>query len=113
MDHYGDSMKTTPPDEVLCQRWIHSHEEDTASEMVFRPASFTFPLSRGRKAFELRADGVLIETGIGPTDRPQEAQGRWKIENASRLIFYAASRSEPTRVMEIVSVDKDRLVIRK
>jgi hypothetical protein len=106
-------MKTKPPEDVLSQHWIHSHEEDTESEMVFRPASFKFPPSRGRKAFELRGDGVLINTGIGPTDRPQETQGAWKLKNASHLAFYSASQSQPTRVMEIISVDKDRLVIKK
>lgn len=106
-------MKRKPPEDVLCQHWIHSHEEDTESEMVFRPASFKFPPSRGRKAFELRADGVLLETGIGPTDRPQETEGTWKLENGGHLAFYSASRSQPTRIMEISSVDKDRLVIKK
>ena len=106
-------MKKKSLGDVLCQHWIHSHEEDTESEMVFRPASFKFPQSRGRKGFELRADGVLIATGIGPTDRPLETQGKWKLDNAGRLAFYSTPRSEPTRVMEISSVDKDRLVIKK
>ncbi len=106
-------MKGKPSEEVLCQHWIHSHEEDTTSEMVFRPANFKFPPSRGRKGFELKAQGVLVATGIGPTDRPDETQGKWKLENAGRLVFYCTSGSEPTRVMEISSVDKDRLVIKK
>ncbi len=38
----------------LCQRWIHSHEEDTDTEMVYRPADFAFPPSRGRTGFENR-----------------------------------------------------------
>jgi hypothetical protein len=99
--------------DVLCQRWIHSHEEDTPSEMVFRPASFKFPPSRGRKQFELRADGMLIKTGIGPADRPQESQGTWKLERQGRLTFQSAFQTAPTQVMEIVSADKDRLVIKK
>ncbi len=106
-------MSPKSPMNVLCQHWIHSHEEDTQSEMVLRPASFKFPPSRGRKGFELRADGVLIKTGIGPTDRPQEAQGTWKLESPGRLTFYSASQSAPTHVMEIVSAEKDRLVIKK
>jgi hypothetical protein len=106
-------MKKKPPEDMLHQHWIHSHEEDTESEMVFRPADFKFPPSRGRKGFELRADAVLIETGIGPTDRPLETQGKWKLENAGHLTFYSTPRSEPTKVMEISSVDKDRLVIKK
>ena len=106
-------MKKKSPAEILCQHWIHSHEEDTESEIIFRPASFKFPPSRGRRGFELRADGVLIATGIGPTDRPLETEGKWKLESAGRLAFYSASRPEPTRVMEISSVKKDRLVIKK
>ncbi len=106
-------MKKRSFADVLCQHWMHSHEEDTESEMVFRPANFKFPPSRGRRGFELRADGVLISTGIGPTDRPLETQGKWKFDNAGRLAFYSASQQEPTRVMEISSVDKDRLVIKK
>ena len=55
----------------LLQHWIHSHEEDTDTEMVFRPASFNFPPARGRKGFELSPDGTLIDYRIGPTDRPR------------------------------------------
>ena len=106
-------MKGKPSQEVLCQHWIHSHEEDTESEMVFRPANFQFPPSRGRKGFELKAEGVLIATDIGPTDRPLETEGKWKLDDVGRLAFYSTSRPEPTRVMEISYVDKDRLVIKK
>jgi len=106
-------MKKKSTANILRQHWIHSHEEDTESEMVFRPASFKFPPSRGRKGFELKADGVQITTSIGPTDRPLETQGKWKLDNAGRLAFYSTSGTEPTRVMEISSVDKDRLVIKK
>jgi hypothetical protein len=106
-------MKTKPSKDILGQHWIHSHEEDTDSEMVFRPASFKFPPSRGRKAFDLRADGVLIETGIGPADRPQETQGTWKLNDANHLAFDSSSQSGPKRIFEIASVDKKRLVIKK
>ncbi len=65
--------------DLLCQRWIHSHEEDTATEMVFRPATFPFPRSRGRISFDLRRDGTLIGRGIGPTDRRTQETGRWRL----------------------------------
>src|SRR5262245_39823312 len=99
--------------EVLQQHWVHSHEEDTDLEMVFRPASFKFPPSRGRRSFELKPDGSLIEDRIGPVDRPVETQGTWRLEDDDRLILCPASRSEPNRVLRIASVDKDRLVIKK
>ena len=99
--------------DVLHQHWVHSHEEDTETEMVFRPATYNFPRSRGRRSFELRPDGSLIETGIGPTDRPQENQGTWKLEAADHLILCIQSPSKPDRVMKIASVHKDKLVIQK
>ena len=99
--------------DVLHQHWVHSHEEDTDTEMVFRPAAFQFPRSRGRKSFELKPDGGLVETGIGPSDRPQEIQGTWELEDGDLLAFYEASGSGPRRVLQIASVDKDRLIIKR
>ena len=99
--------------EVLHQRWLHSHEEDTDREMIFRPATFNFPRSRGRTGFELKRDGSLVEIGIAPTDGPLEAQGRWKLEGDDQLTFYAGGQSEPKRVMRITSADKGRLVVIK
>jgi hypothetical protein len=99
--------------EIIQQHWVHSHEEDTDTEMVFRPATFNFPRSRGRKAFELRQDGTLLESGPGPTDRPLQTEGTWKVEDEDRLAFYMAQKAEPQRVMRILSADKDRLVVKK
>ena len=97
----------------LCKRWLHSYEENTVDEMVFRPASFNFPPARGRTGFELRPDQSLIEIGIGPTDRVEENPGKWKLERGNQLLFYSQSSRDPTQVMQIVSVDEDRLVIKK
>lgn len=98
--------------ETLHQHWVHSHEEDSNTEMVFRPATFNFPRSRGRTAFELRPDGSLVEFGIGPTDRRQESKGTWKLEG-EKLSFYAGAESTPRRVLIILSADRDRLIIKK
>lgn len=106
-------MKKRASQENLHQHWVHSHEEDTDTEMVFRPATFKFPRSRGRKSFELRPGGGLVETEIGPTDRPEEIQGTWKLEGDDHLSFYTSQRTAPKRVMRISALGKDRLVIRK
>lgn len=99
--------------DLLHQHWVHSHEEDTATETVFRPATFNFPRSRGRKGFELKPDGTVIEIGIGPTDRPSQASGTWQIKDDDMIAFYGESESTPSRVMRIASADNDRLVIKK
>jgi hypothetical protein len=97
--------------DVLTQPWVHSHEEDTDNEMVFRPASFNFPRSRGRSGFDLKPDGSLVESGPGPTDRRQQSQGTWKLDG-DKLVFYGGS-GQPGRVLQIVSAAKDRLVVKR
>ena len=98
--------------ERLQKRWLHSHEEDTATETVFRPASYAFPRSRGRQGFELRPDRSLIEIGIAPTDGPQESSGTWTL-HGRRLQFFGGSSRTPARELEIVSAEDDRLVVKK
>src|SRR5260370_746002 len=44
--------------QLLQRRWMHSREEDTATEMVFRPASYHFPPARGRTGFALGPDKI-------------------------------------------------------
>ena len=105
-------MKKQDTERFLQRRWVHSHEEDEEKEMVFRPASFEFPPSRGRRSFELKPDGSLVEGGIGPTDRPVETQGTWELEDDDHLVLRPAPPATP-RVMKIASVDENRLVIEK
>ena len=106
-------MSKTVDKDLLHQRWVHSHEEDTDTEMVFRPATFNFPRSRGRPSFDLKPDGTLVQGGIAPDDRRVETQGTWKLEDDDALAFYTGSQSVPHRVIQIASVDKDRLVVKK
>jgi hypothetical protein len=95
---------------TLQKHWVHSHEEDTETEMVFRPASYAFARSRGRSALELRADGSYAESAPGPTDRPEDAEGSWELEDG---VLTLRTGDGSTRVLRIASVDDDRLVVRK
>ena len=99
--------------EMLHQQWMHSREEDTDTEMVFRPASYDFPPARGRTGFELRPDGTLVEIGIGPTDRRQETEGTWQLEGDDQIALHRGGQSGAERTLRVVSVDKDRLIVRK
>jgi hypothetical protein len=103
-------MKRIDP-AALKRRCVHSHEEDTEGEQVFRPASYAFPPSRGRSAFELRADGSFAESTPGPADRPEETEGgTWKLED-DRLELCAPDGS--TRRLKIETAEPDRLVVRR
>ena len=97
---------------LLHRRWTHSHEEDPAGGMVFRPAEFPFPPSRGRVSYEFVPGGELREGGIGPTDRPTEASGTWTLEDDGRsLVLRVPGKME--RRLEIESLEEDRLVVRR
>ena len=106
-------MKKVVDRNALHRQWVHSHEEDTETEKVYRPASFAFPRSRGRSAMALKPGGELVETGIGPTDRPQESAGTWKLDEDDTLSLYEKGKKKPVRTMKIVSLDKEKLVVRK
>lgn len=97
---------------ILCRHWVHSHEEDTETEMVFRPADHAFPPSRGRLAFELGADGAAHVTQPGATDRPAAATGSWTLEE-DVLAIETPKGSTRRRVYRIASASRDRLVTRR
>ena len=88
---------------ALCQHWVHSHEEDTDTGMVFRPAAYKFPPARGRKGFELKPDGTLIDYGIGATDRRTRSTGKWRLADDELRLG--------ERALKIVSLDRERLVV--
>ena len=126
---------------ALAQKWVHSHEEDTDDEMVFRPASYAFPPARGRSEIELNSDGTYVErvpgpvdvpeerggrwrlehdaggrlvtSGIGPDDRPAPGQGQWQLEDSDKLALEPAGPGARKTVMQILQVAPDKLVVKK
>jgi hypothetical protein len=99
------------PVEALHGRWVHSHEEDTAGEMVFRPPDHGFPPSRGRLELALEPDGKFVELGPGATDRPEEAGGSWSLEDDTLVLSREGEGG--ARVMRIAAAEGDRLVVQK
>jgi hypothetical protein len=94
----------------LAQAWVHSHEEDTATTTVYRPARFHFPPSRGRKGFHLQSDGTLTTRKPGPTDQTVIAAGRWKLAGDQLEL---SPQGESSQTLYIESVEPDRLVVQK
>jgi hypothetical protein len=89
-------------------RWVHSHEEDTDDEMVFRSeaSGYDFPRSRGREALELNADGSYGGVVPGPTDKPEATGGgAWAVEG-DKLVL-------PDRTLEVTAVDGGVLRVRR
>ena len=102
---------TRPDKAALEGRWVHSHEEDSEDEMVFRPASHPFPPSRGRDSFELKPDGSYVERAPGPVDAPVESSGRWSLDG-DRLVL-AAEGEQPGHEWQVTASEPDRLAVRR
>jgi hypothetical protein len=100
-------------DKSLEGHWVHSHEEDTPSSMVFRPADYAFPRSRGRSGFRLEPGGKAIEYGIGPTDRTAEAECSWHLEQLDEPTVILDNPSGIPRRLPIASLSDGRLVIKR
>jgi hypothetical protein len=97
---------------ALYRHWIHSNEEDTPTERVYRPATWSFPPSRGRTGFDLKPDNRCAGFGIAAADGVEEYAATWDLDDDDRLTIYD-DRQRPVQVMQIVAVDDDRLVVRK
>lgn len=97
----------------LCRAWVHSHEEDTASEFVFRPATYCFPPARGRRALALGADGSYRDSVPGADDRGVLGEGTWELGEGGELILRAGAGGGGVRVWEVVAVDRERLVVKR
>jgi hypothetical protein len=95
--------------ERLQGRWVHSHEEDTDDEIVYRSAAsgYDFPRSRGREALELNPDGSYGGVVPGPADKPEPAAGgSWKVEDGNKLVL-------PDRVLEVTAAEGDVLRVKR
>ena len=98
---------------ALARKWVHSHEEDTSDQTVFRPETFKFPPSRGRKSFELRPDGTMVHSGIGPDDRPNLRTGSWQLKETDTLVLQPSDSNTQSTVMRVIQVGPDGLIIKK
>ena len=103
----GNDMNTR---DGIAQRWMHSHEEDTAEEIVYRPANFAFPPSRGRAGFELKGDGTYLDLGTGPADGPQQAEGEWQLAD-DVLTLACDALPGGRRTLRVITCGDDRLVV--
>src|SRR5262249_44876939 len=95
----------------LPRHWVHSHEEDSGDQMVFRPSTYTFPRSRGRQEFDLVPDGTLRATRPGPTDKRESSAGSWSLEPGGVLVIQPEG-SDALR-FSVVSVDNEKLVVKR
>ena len=110
---YFNVFNTTLIDgECINNVWIHSYEEDEGNKSVYRPKSYEFPPSRGRDGFQIKQNGEIIFKTIGETDTPQLILGNFQIKDQNNL-HIEFKNSSMSKVMTIISCEKDLLVIEK
>lgn len=101
-----------PPAEII-GIWLHSHEEDAAPTMVFRPRDYAFRPARWRDAIELRADGTCVWHGSGPDDRGQAVEGHWEdLGNGRAQITFPTAEGQ-TSHRRIQTWSADKLIVEK
>jgi hypothetical protein len=93
--------------------WTHSHEEDKDNIQVYRPNTYKFPLSRGRRGFEIKKDGEFIHHGIGPTDRTTKINGNWTNEGPDVIKVDFGEEKTKSYKLKILSCDGDILKVEK
>jgi hypothetical protein len=97
----------------LLGTWRHSHEEDTASESVYRPDSYEFPPARGRTGYEFRSDHSCTFLGISPRDGTAKQSCKWELrldQHPAIVITFPDGREE---ILPLVLVDGERMVVKK
>ncbi|NML32755.1 hypothetical protein [Paraburkholderia antibiotica] len=92
-------------------QWLHAHEEDADDCSVFRPGGTPLGPSRGRSAYEFHADGRVSVSGPGPDDRRRAVEGSYALAPDGTLTIKVAGRAD--EVMQVQSLDSDRLVVKR
>ncbi len=97
--------------QLLPNDWIHSFEEGSDKEMVFRPSTYKFPPSRqGRTTLNLKPDGDLIygDPNLGPDDRRIQNKSSWKLDKDTLILH---DKESDSKKMKVLSVVQDKLVL--
>lgn len=97
----------------LERTWLHAHEEDTGDVRVYRPNTYAFPPSRGRTGFAFEHNGLFTQFDIAPTDGLEGRKGKWTPENDHTLRISLDDKKDPDYKLEIVSIDKDVLKVKR
>ena len=85
--------------DVLVGEWLHSHEEDAAKEIVFRPNDYNFPPARGsREKMVLKESGILLYATNGPNDQPVRYEGTWQLSGKQLVLKYDSKQLKYTVV---------------
>ena len=115
-----DMANPNPPadmTDMITTKWWNSYEDETDpnTEKCYRPSTYEFPRSRGRKGFEFKPNGTFDYNYPGPTDAPTTDTGRW-IRLSDTRIKVKFDEPRPGIVdefiVEIISINDEMLKIK-
>ena len=102
-----------PIDKLYGIKWVHSHEDDKGEVEAYRPDSYQFPPSRGRRGFTMQKDHGFINYEIAPTDGILERKGKWKNESDNTIsILFGKDDKNRNFKLEFVSYEKNLLKLK-
>ena len=93
--------------------WLQSHEETRGDTLVYRPNTYRFPPSRGRTGFAIGPAGRFTQFDVAPTDGLAGHDGTWTAPNPSHVRIHLADGSTPDYTLEIISLRKGVLALRR
>jgi hypothetical protein len=104
----NDKMK-----ENLCKNWIHSFEEDTETEKVYRTEDFDFPLSRQpREQITIKGNGKITLADSFESDKPEGKTSRWEAKDEDKLELFD-NKNNQIKELKISDLGKDVLKLEK
>ena len=93
--------------------WLAAHEENQGDTLVYRPNTYRFPPARGRTGFAIRPFGRFEQFDIAPTDGLAGHPGTWTANGDARLRIHLTDGQVPDYTLEILSLDKKVLKLRR
>ena len=93
--------------------WLISREENAGDTLVYRPNTYHFPPSRGRTGFAFKPFGRFEQFDIAPIDGLAGRTGTWTANGSSRLRIHLTEGTEPDYTLEIISLEKQVLKLRR
>jgi hypothetical protein len=93
--------------------WLASHEENRGDTLVYRPNTYKFPPTRGRTGFAIRSYGRFEQFDIAPTDGLAGHPGTWTTDGDTRLRIHLTDGQQPDYTLEILSLNKEVLKLRR
>ena len=92
-------------------RWTHSHEDDEGAYEIYRPHTYNFPPSRGRRGFEFLGKNQFKNYAIAPADGIETVAATWEkiADNKFRINFSDTSKNY---TIEFISLKKKKLKVK-